>query len=156
MYALAANCPELTAITLGGYNEHVTDGGMTVLFEACRSFTFVILSSKLLKVTDATGVTLAKNCPGLTHVKLTKAMTDVTIKQLALSCRQLQDVDLHRCSSVSSQALQEMVQRCERLVTLLLPQHVEVEGMVQQLPCWQLVYGRRAAATSACSTALKT
>eukprot|EP00878_Enallax_costatus_P013162 GHUV01013759.1.p1 GENE.GHUV01013759.1~~GHUV01013759.1.p1 ORF type:complete len:236 (+),score=74.67 GHUV01013759.1:1509-2216(+) len=134
MYALAANCPDLTAITLGGYNEHVTDGGLTVLFEACKQLAMVRLSSKLLKVTDTSGVTLAKNCLSLTHVKLTKAMTDATIKQLAVSCRQLQEVDLHRCCSVSCQALEELVQRCQSLVTIVLPQQTEVEGMVQQMP----------------------
>lgn len=50
MYAVAANCPELEVLTLGGYNEHVTDGGITVLLEACRHLHTVKLSSKLLKV----------------------------------------------------------------------------------------------------------
>lgn len=50
MYAVAANCPELEVLTLGGYNEHVTDGGITVLLEACRNLHTVKLSSKLLKV----------------------------------------------------------------------------------------------------------
>jgi hypothetical protein len=50
MYAVAANCLELEVLTLGGYNEHVTDGGITVLLEACRKLHTVKLSSKLLKV----------------------------------------------------------------------------------------------------------
>lgn len=50
MYAVAANCLELEVLTLGGYNEHVTDGGITVLLEACRNLHTVKLSSKLLKV----------------------------------------------------------------------------------------------------------
>lgn len=50
MYAVAANCPALEAFTLGGYNEHVTDGGVTILLEACRRLHTVKLSSKLLKV----------------------------------------------------------------------------------------------------------
>lgn len=53
MYAVAANCPELEVLTLGGYNEHVTDGGITVLLEACRNLHTVKLSSKLLKVRPA-------------------------------------------------------------------------------------------------------
>jgi hypothetical protein len=54
MYAVAANCPELEVLTLGGYNEHVTDGGITVLLEACRHLNTVKLSSKLLKVRNIT------------------------------------------------------------------------------------------------------
>jgi hypothetical protein len=50
MYALAANCPQLAVLTLGGYNEHITDGGMTVLLEAASRLHTVRLSSKLLKV----------------------------------------------------------------------------------------------------------
>lgn len=50
MYAVAVNCLELEVLTLGGYNEHVTDGGITVLLEACRNLHTVKLSSKLLKV----------------------------------------------------------------------------------------------------------
>lgn len=96
MYALAANCPNLQSITVGGYNEHVTDGGMTVLFEACKQLHYVRLSSKLLKVTDTAGATLANSCPSLTHVKLTKAMTDSTLLRLSLSCKLLQEVDMHR------------------------------------------------------------
>jgi 23S rRNA G2069 N7-methylase RlmK/C1962 C5-methylase RlmI len=96
MYALAANCPNLQSITVGGYNEHVTDGGMTVLFEACKQLHYVRLSSKLLKVTDTSGATLASSCPSLTHVKLTKAMTDSTLLRLSLSCKLLQEVDMHR------------------------------------------------------------
>lgn len=134
MYALAANCPDLTAITLGGYNEHVTDGGMTVLFEACRSLALVRLSSKLLKVTDTSGTALAKHCRSLTHIKLTKAMTDATINQLAVSCKQLQEVDLHRCSSISCQALQQLVGACQGLAQVVLPQQIELERMVQQMP----------------------
>jgi hypothetical protein len=56
MYAVAANCPELEVLTLGGYNEHVTDGGITVLLEACRRLNTVKLSSKLLKVRHITGL----------------------------------------------------------------------------------------------------
>lgn len=50
MYAVAANCPDLEVLTLGGYTEHVTDGGITVLLEACAHLHTVKLSSKLLKV----------------------------------------------------------------------------------------------------------
>lgn len=50
MYAVAANCPDLEVLTLGGYTEHVTDGGITVLLEACPHLHTVKLSSKLLKV----------------------------------------------------------------------------------------------------------
>lgn len=53
MYAVAANCPELEVLTLGGYNEHVTDGGITILLEACKNLHTVKLSSKLLKVCPA-------------------------------------------------------------------------------------------------------
>lgn len=134
MYAVAANCADLTYIILGGYNEHVTDGGMTVLFEACKELSLVRLSSKLLKVTDTSGVTLAKNCHGLTHFKLTKAMTDATIKQLAVSCKHLQEVDLHRCSSISCEALQLLVGACQGLEQVVLPQQIELGVMVQQMP----------------------
>lgn len=50
LYAVAANCTDLEALTLGGYNEHVTDGGITVLLESCKHLHTVRLSSKLLKV----------------------------------------------------------------------------------------------------------
>lgn len=49
-----------------------------------------------LQVTDASGSSLASHCPSLAAVKLTKAMTDSTIKQLAQSCPLLQEADLHR------------------------------------------------------------
>jgi hypothetical protein len=133
MYAVAANCPRLTAITLGGYNEHVTDGGMTVLFDSCKQLTRVQLSSKLLKVTDSSGVSLAANCPRLTNAKLTRAMTDATIKQLAVSCKQLRELDLHRSCSVSCEALQALLESCPQLSKLVLPQQLEVGSMVQAM-----------------------
>lgn len=48
------------------------------------------------QVTDASGASLASHCPSLVHVKLTKAMTDSTIKQLAKKCPSLQEAHLHR------------------------------------------------------------
>jgi len=36
LYALAANCPQLAELALAGYNENITDGGVTVLLEACK------------------------------------------------------------------------------------------------------------------------
>jgi hypothetical protein len=133
LYAVAANCHGLTAITLGGYNEHVTDGGMTVLFDSCKQLTCVQLSSKLLKVTDASGTSLAVNCPRLTHAKLTRAMTDTTIKQLALSCKQLRELDLHRSCSVSCGALQGLLEASPQLSKLVLPQQLEVGSVVQAM-----------------------
>jgi hypothetical protein len=47
-------------------------------------------------VTDASGAALADHCPSLAVVKLTKAMTSATIKQLAQKCCKLQEMDLHR------------------------------------------------------------
>ncbi|KAF6258136.1 hypothetical protein COO60DRAFT_1460810 [Scenedesmus sp. NREL 46B-D3] len=133
LYAVAANCPGLTAITLGGYNEHVTDGGMTVLFDSCKQLTHVQLSSKLLKVTDCSGASLAANCPHLTSAKLTRAMTDATIRQLALSCKHLRELDLHRSCSVSCEALQGLLEACPQLSKLVLPQQLEVGSMMQAM-----------------------
>lgn len=52
------------------------------------------------QVTDASGSSLASHCPSLAVVKLTKAMTDSTLRQLATNCANLQEVDMHRCVSV--------------------------------------------------------
>jgi hypothetical protein len=62
MYAVAANCPELESLTLGGYNEHVTDGGITILLEACKNLHTVKLSSKLLKVCVAASAVDVPHC----------------------------------------------------------------------------------------------
>lgn len=56
----------------------------------------VLLFLLLPQVTDASGSSLASHCASLAAVKLTKAMTDSTIKQLAQSCPLLQEADLHR------------------------------------------------------------
>lgn len=57
----------------------------------CKWLTLV-----LPQVTDASGASLASHCPSLTVVKLTKGMTDSTIRQLAQNCPKLQEADLHR------------------------------------------------------------
>eukprot|EP00879_Flechtneria_rotunda_P010555 GHRR01011035.1.p1 GENE.GHRR01011035.1~~GHRR01011035.1.p1 ORF type:complete len:236 (+),score=88.04 GHRR01011035.1:683-1390(+) len=134
MYALAANCPSLTAVSIGGYNEHVTDGGMTVLFEACQQLHSVRLSSKLLKVTDTSGVSLARNCRGLVSITLTATMGNATVNQLAASCKQVQEVDLHGARSVTCDALQQLVASCPALNKIVLPQQLQLDCVVQQLP----------------------
>lgn len=58
MYAVAANCPKLEVLRVSGYNEHITDGGISVLLEACSALHTVKLSSKLLKVHRARGGSL--------------------------------------------------------------------------------------------------
>jgi hypothetical protein len=60
-------------------------------------------------------------------------MTDATIKQLAVSCKQLRELDLHRSYSVSCEALQELLQACPQLQKLVLPQQLEVGSMVQAM-----------------------
>jgi hypothetical protein len=55
-----------------------------------------LLWAVFAQVTDASGASLASHCPSLSAVKLTKAMTDSTIKQLAQNCPKLQEADLHR------------------------------------------------------------
>jgi hypothetical protein len=63
-----------------------------------------LLSAALVQVTDASGASLASHCSFLSAVKLTKAMTDSTIIQLAQNCPKLQEADLHRCVATTAAA----------------------------------------------------
>jgi hypothetical protein len=134
LYALAANCRELEEITLGGYNENVTDGGMVVVFETCTQLQRLKLSSKLLKVTDVSTAMLATNCHAITHIKLSRAMSDASLASLAQGCPLLQEVDLHRCSSISARGLAQLLAACPRLQQLVLPQSLQVEALVSSTP----------------------
>eukprot|EP00882_Tetradesmus_deserticola_P034516 GHRQ01039624.1.p2 GENE.GHRQ01039624.1~~GHRQ01039624.1.p2 ORF type:complete len:130 (-),score=84.99 GHRQ01039624.1:14-403(-) len=106
---------------------------MTVLFDSCKQLRHVQLSSKLFKVTDCSGASLAANCPCLTNAKLTQAMTDATIQQLALSCKHLRELDLHRSCAVSCEALQRLLEGCLLLSRLVLPQQLEVGAVVRAM-----------------------
>ncbi len=134
LYALAANCPGLTHIGLGGYSESITDGGLTVLFEACTQLSHVKLSSKLLKVTDAAAAALGAHCHGLQELKMPKRMTDAALLALARGCRGLRRVDMRRCLAVSSDGLLALVAACGELERLLVPHALDL-GSVREL-CW--------------------
>jgi hypothetical protein len=135
LYALAANCRGLQEVTIGGYNENITDGGLTVLFETCKDIRRLKLSSKLLKVTDATCAMLTNNCgKSLTYIKMTRKMTDASILMLAKHCPLLEEVDLHRCSSISEAAVWALVSSCPRLTRLVLPPSARVEQLVRTTP----------------------
>lgn len=139
LYAVAANCGSLTSLTLGGYNEHVTDGGLTVIAEACSNLACLRLSAKLTKVTDVTGAALGRHCGQLASLKMTRAMTDATLAALAAGCRQLSELDLQRCADVSHAGLAVLLAGCPRLVRLALPQQLDGAG----LPRCSLEAGRQ-------------
>lgn len=134
MYALAANCRDLSSLTLGGYNEHVTDGGMMVLFEAATRLTAVQLSSRLLKVTDASGTCLAAHCPLLNTVKLTRAMGDATLVALARSCPSLHKLDLHRSTGASTDGVAAVLDACTELCTVVLPSELQLGQLLATRP----------------------
>ncbi len=96
------------------------------------------LSSKLLKVTDAAGASLAAHCPRLRSLKMTRCMTDVTLRQLARSCRSLEVVDARRCRDVSADGVLALLGGCPALQRLLLPVTLALGQAVSHLPRCQL------------------
>lgn len=121
LYALAAYCPSLQTLSFGGYSEHLTDGGFTVLFEVCDQISTVLLSSKLLKVTNESVFSLAQHCPQLQRVKLTASMTDSTLEYLAKHNARLEQVDLKRSRRMTSPAVWNLLQACPSIHRLCVP-----------------------------------
>lgn len=106
LYALAAQCPDLTALCIGGYNEKFDDVGLGMVFEACPGLQVVQLCSRLPHVTSAALLKLAHGCRRLRAVKLPSCTSDEALLALATFCRHLTAINAKRCTALSKQGIE--------------------------------------------------
>jgi hypothetical protein len=110
-------------------SENISDGGLTVLVDACPALRVLWLSGKLLKVTDATLDALtapqracrAARAVALERVKLTRSMTAAALRRLA-GCRELVEIDArHVRDAIGAPLLSALARGCPKLSRVALP-----------------------------------
>jgi hypothetical protein len=110
-------------------SENITDGGLTVLLEACAGLRVLWLGGKLLKVTDATTAAAARHCAGaLRRVKLTRSATAASLAALR-GCRELEELDARHCRDDLPEALlTALLRACSNLRRVVLPPGPEADA----------------------------
>lgn len=115
LIAIGEYCHDLTKLIIRG-NLKLTDAGVQAVVQKNRKLETIYLSYCPL-LTDATLVAIAEHCPYLKGFSVTNALdiTDNGIKQLVISARYLEGIDISSCQLLTNTSLEHIGNYCNVL-----------------------------------------
>ena len=115
--SLAAGCPAITLLTLGGCDQ-ITDTGLASLTAGCPA----IITLKLTgcsQITDTGLASLAAGCPDITTLTLRQCfrVTDAGLASLAAGCTAITTLHLSYCNQITDTGLASLAAGCTAITT---------------------------------------